>query len=167
MSGWKLQQAISALHHGIEMMKSDDPDAIIDIDADFPETVEAVEAAMRRIVQHLQDSEDAAEQAGKRATEAGERKRRFEARAKRYRGLLMGAMDAMGWRKKEWPEATVSLRAPQAGVDIIDETELPQGFVKITRTPDKTAIRAALTAGEIVPGAALTPGLPGLMVRSN
>lgn len=164
---WKLQQAISALRGGIANMQAEDPEAVIDIETEFPETVEEVEAAIRKIVARAQDAEDMADAARKRATEAGERARRFETRGKRYRGVIMGAMDAMNWRKKEFPEATVSLRAPQEGVEIIDETELPQGFVKVTRSPDKSAIRTALKAGETVPGAVLTPGLPGLMIRSN
>ena len=167
MNDWKLQQAISAIHGGIAAMLAEDPEMEINIEAEMPETVEAIEDAMRRIIRHAQDAEDLANAARTRATEAAERARRYEARGKRYRGLLMAAMDAVGWRKKEFPEATVSLRAPQESVEILDEAELPQGFVKIVRTPDKAAIRTALKAGEPVPGAVLMPGMPGLMLRSN
>jgi len=167
MSEWKLAQALSALRGGIAAMHAEDPEAVIDIETEFADTVEAAEAQIRRIVARAQEAESLAEAARQIATNATERARRFEARGKRYRGVLMAAMDAMQWRKREWPEATVSLRAPQENVEIVDEAELPQGFVKIVRTPDKAAIRTALKAGEPVPGAVLTPGLPGIMIRSN
>lgn len=164
---WKLTQALSALHAGIVAMRAEDPDAIIDVAEDMPETVEAVEQALRRLVRMSQDSQDIADAARQRAQEAGQRASRYEARAKRYKGLILAAMHALDWRKKEWPEATVSLRKPQDGVHIIDETELPQGFVRIERSPDKAAIRTALLAGETVPGAVLAPGLPGIQIRGN
>ena len=162
---WRLAQAVSALHHGIQAMQAEDPD--MDVETALPETVEGVDSAMRRIVRNCQDSQDIADAARKRASEASERARRYDARADRYRGLLLATMDALAWKKREWPEATVSMRAPQQGVFIIDETELPQGFVRISRTPDKSAIRTALKAGETVPGAVLTPGIPGIQIRGN
>jgi hypothetical protein len=162
---WRLQQALAALHSGLAAMQAEDPDA--DLGVVLPEETAAVEDACRRIVRACQDAQDIALQARARATEASERARRYDARAARYKGLLLAAMDAMGWRKREWPEATVSVRAPQSGVMITDEAALPDAFIRVTRAPDKEALRAALKAGAAVPGAALTNGMPGIQIRSN
>jgi len=162
---WRLQQALAALQSGLAAMQAEDPDA--DLGVVLPEETAAVEDACRRIVRACQDAQDIALQARARATEASERARRYDARAARYKGLLLAAMDAMGWRKREWPEATVSVRAPQLSVYITDETELPEAFVRVTRAPDKEAIRAALKAGETVPGAAFSNGPASVQIRSN
>ena len=162
---WRLQQALSALHGGVSAMMAEDPEAELDLTA--LDAAEDVEAACRSIVRAIQDAQDIAAAARARAAEATERARRYDARVARYKGLLLGAMDAMGWRKKEWGEATVSLRAPQPGVQIIDETALPEAFIRVTRAPDKETIRAARKDGQTVPGAALTNGMPGISIRSN
>jgi hypothetical protein len=163
---WRLQQALSALHSGASAMQAEDPDAPLELGA-LTEEMADVEAACRALVRHTQDAQDLADAARKRAAEATERARRYEARAARYKGLVLAAMDAVGWRKREWPEATVSLRAPQAAVVITDETVLPERFIRVTRTPDKEALRAALKDGEVIDGAALANGSPSLQLRSN
>lgn len=164
---WKLQQAVMALRSGANAVLAEDPDAHLLDGVDLVDEVGAVEFAMRQIVRETQDAQDIAAAARHRATEAAERARRFEARALRYKGLLLAAMDAMGWRKKEWPEATVSLRAGQPNVIITDETQLPEIFIRIRLEPDKESLRAALKDGASIPGAALTNNLPSVQIRSN
>lgn len=72
-------------------------------------------------------------------------------------------LDAMGERKVMHPLATVSRTKPRLSLSIDDETSVPTQLCRLT--PDKTAIEAALEAGEFVPGASLKTGLPGLTVR--
>lgn len=163
---WRLQNAMMALRSAAASMMDEDPDAELDL-ADMPEEVAAVESVCRRIVVKLQDAQDIAAQARARAAEAGERARRYDARVARYKGLLLAAFDAMGWRKQEFPEATVSLRAGQPGVVIMDETAIPEGFIRVKREPDKEAIRTALKAGETVDGAVLANGAPSVQIRGN
>jgi len=163
---WRLQQALSALHGGASAMLAEDPDAPLDLST-MTEEVEAIEAACRQLVRLTQDAQDIATAARARATEAAERARRYDARVARYKGLLLGAMDAMGWRKKEWAEATVSVRQAQPSVFITDEAELPETFIRTTKAPDKDAIRTALKDGQTVPGAVFTNGLASVQIRGN
>jgi len=163
---WKLQQALMALRSGANAILAEDEDAFLSFD-ELPDELAAVDKALCQVVRQVQDSDDMATAARYRATEATERARRFEARRDRYKGLILAAMDTMGWRKREYPEATISMRAPQPGVQIIDETELPEGFIKTKREPDKAAIRTALNNGLAVPGAVLSNGLPAVQIRSN
>jgi len=165
MSEWNLQNALMAYRSAVASMVAEDPDAEIeDVTGD---SVAEIEAALRRIVVKIQDAQDMAAVARQRATEAGERARRFDARVARLKGVVMACMDSMGWRKREWAEATVSLRAPQPGVLITDETALPEGFIRVTRAPDKEAIRTALKGGAAVPGAVLANGSPSLAIKGT
>jgi hypothetical protein len=74
-------------------------------------------------------------------------------------------LDAIGERKIAHPLGTVSRKDGTIGVEITDEDSVPTQLCKITRTPDKAAIRAAIEAGEDIPGAALRRGEPGIIVR--
>ena len=51
-------------------------------------------------------------------------------------------------------------REPAAG-DVLDEAAIPAAYMteKVTRSPDKTAIKAAIKGGEDVPGVALVENL--------
>lgn len=165
MSEWNLQNALMAYRSAVASMTAEDPDAEIeDVTGD---SVADVEAALRRIVVKIQDAQDMATTARQRATEAGERARRFDARAARLKGVVMACMDAMGWRKREWAEATVSLRAPQLGVLITDEAALPEELVRVKVEPDKAAIKALLQQGVVVPGAVLANGMPSLIIKGT
>jgi len=66
-------------------------------------------------------------------------------------------------------EATYSIRAGTKRVEIEDEQAIPTQLttVKTITSPDKEAIKAALEAGEIVPGATLVTGEETLSVRTK
>ena len=96
----------------------------------------------------------------------------FTARAKRMAdkqasiARVMGEiLDAMGEGKIALPIATVSRTKPRTGVEITDENEVPSQLMRVKRSPDLTAIKEHLLAGEAVPGAQLKTGEPGLTVR--
>jgi hypothetical protein len=164
---WRLQQALSAVHAGIRAIREDDPDANISLD-ETDDTVQAVETALRQLITKCQETEDLADAAKNRARELSERAARLDARGKRYRGVMLAAMDAMGWAKREFAEATVSIRNPSMSVMILDAAELPQGFtVQKPPEPDKKAIATALKSGQDVPGATLMPGMPSVVLKGN
>lgn len=94
----------------------------------------------------------------------------FAARAKRMAerraaiNLALGAiLDAVGEDKIKHPLGTVSRLKPRASVEITDERDVPRQLCRFA--PDRAAIKAALEAGETVPGATLTVGKPGVSVR--
>lgn len=73
---------------------------------------------------------------------------------------MLGGMRSAGIEKVERPQAVVSVRRNPASVDIIDQAALPSVYVreKVTVSPDKKAIKKALSEGMEVPGAALVYG---------
>lgn len=94
----------------------------------------------------------------------------FTARARRMKAKqdacakgLGELLDAMGQSKLAHPLATVSRTKPRVSLSITDDKEVPTQLCKLT--PDNAAIKAALEAGEAVPGATLTTGDAGVVVR--
>lgn len=85
-----------------------------------------------------------------------ERKARFERRDYALRQLIFKIMNSAHLRKAELPEATLSIRAGQPKVVIVNEHEIPQEFLRVKIEPDKTKLKAALQAHENVAGAVLS-----------
>jgi hypothetical protein len=95
------------------------------------------------------------------------RKARFERRQDALRELLLKVMQSAQLSKVELAEATVSVRQGPAKVMIVDETQIPEDYLRIVSTPDKIKIREALVANEPVPGAMLSNREPVLAIHSK
>ena len=95
------------------------------------------------------------------------RKQRLLTRAERQRDLAMALMDSIGERKIVRPDMTITVNAGRQKVVITDENEIPDRYCRVTRTPDKTAIRDALENGNPVLGAALSNRTSQLTIRSK
>ena len=67
--------------------------------------------------------------------------------------------------KVERPLATVSRLKGRLSVHIIDAEAIPSQLCRVVTSPDKTAIKKQLEAGEHVPGAVLEQGAPTISVR--
>lgn len=95
------------------------------------------------------------------------RRERIEMRAEAHKKAALLILNSAGLKKAERPRATVSIRAGSVSVQITDEADIPSQLMreKITRAPDKTAIKAQIEAGEHVPGAELVRGPDTLSVR--
>ena len=95
------------------------------------------------------------------------RRERIEWRADAHKKAALLIMNAAGMKKAERPRATISVRPGSVSVQITDEAEIPTQLMreKITRAPDKAAIKAQLEAGETVPGAELVRGAETISVR--
>jgi hypothetical protein len=81
--------------------------------------------------------------------------RQAERRATLARDALAMIGDASGLERLWTSGGVVHKRAQPPVVEVINPDDLPQGFVKIERTPRKLEIAKALKAGEEVPGARL------------
>lgn len=95
----------------------------------------------------------------------GERKARIERRTESKRALITAIMEAVGIDKAVLPEATLSVRAGSQKPVVDDADLLPDNLVRIERKPDMAKIRAAVEAGEEVPGIHLSNAEPSLTVR--
>ena len=83
------------------------------------------------------------------------------------RSLLKTLLHAGDLDKITLPEATVSITKPRIVVEVLDLDAIPQGFAKFEKRADKAALKAALEAGEEIPGAALILSDDGIMVRTK
>ena len=99
--------------------------------------------------------------------ELQERKQRLERREYALRALIFKVMNTAEIKKAELPEATLSIRGGVPKVVIINEHEIPSEFMRIKREPDKSLIKAALIAGNTMPGAALSNSEPVLSIRTK
>lgn len=99
--------------------------------------------------------------------ELQERKARLERREMALRSLIFKVMNTADIKKAELPEATLSVRSGTPKVVLTNEKELPPEFVRIKKEPDKQRIKAALVAGEHVPGAALSNAEPTLAILTR
>lgn len=98
------------------------------------------------------------------------RRARYSERVQWARTALSRFMDAVGIKKVERPEATVSIRDASPSViyaDDFDVEKLPEALIvtKTTKTADKKALKEALEAGGEIPGARLSNGGRVLTVR--
>ena len=90
------------------------------------------------------------------------RRKALEHRAEGLRRFLLGAMVHAGITKIECPQLRLSVRDNPPAVDVFDEAQLPNAYMRQPTppppAPDKTAIKAALATGADVPGARLVRG---------
>lgn len=88
-------------------------------------------------------------------------------RKQQLRDYLLHNMEASGIQKIECPLFTATLRKGAESVEIEDQSKLPDEFVtvEVVTKPDKNAIKAALKAGQEVPGASLKRGATTIIIK--
>lgn len=74
-------------------------------------------------------------------------------------------MTQAGIDKIECPLFKITLSKPRKVVSVSDIDLLPEQFKRVKVEPDKTLIKKALDAGELVDGAELSEGKPSLMIK--
>lgn len=154
-----LIEAVAEELRGI--LGDDDSDAFWDSLDGETNVLDVLDALLAQL-----DEAEAFEAAAKQMAE------RYALRAKRMdekqagiKRVLGSILDATGQRKVARPLATVSRTRPHVSVLITDPESVPSQLCRVTRSPDKTAIKAQIEAGETVPGAELQAGAPGVAVR--
>lgn len=142
---------------------------LADDDEDFQGIVET-EAddtldRLRRMLRTARWAEGQAKAVKEMEADLKERRARFEAKADQIRHIVQWALGEIGLDKLTAPDFTASIRETPPAVVIADETLIPDEYVRITRAPDKMAIKEALKAGAVIPGADLGNGGSSLTVR--
>jgi hypothetical protein len=141
----------------------DDEDLFLDTLDGETDILDIVDA----LIEEVQQSAALANSIKDREAILKQRRERIESRAAAARDGLLKVLAAADLKKVERPSATVSRRAGSMSVAIVDETEIPTQLLveKITYSPDKKAIKAALDAGENIPGAILRRGNETIMLK--
>jgi type II secretory pathway component PulL len=144
--------------------------AIGEDDADFLEIVENevdVLERLRKMLRVARLAEADAKGTADVIAELQERKARLAEKSAKSRRIVQWALEELGMTKLDCADMSVSLRASAPGVEIVDLSQLPERYVKVTIAPDKAAIREALKQGEEIPGACLKNAGNALTVRSR
>lgn len=110
----------------------------------------------------IRNLETFADQVKAEADAMQDRAKRVKARAEAVKAYLHSCMAVAGVSKIEHPQFTLTIAKNPASVQVIDDKQIPAKYMRQPETPpavpDKAAIKAAITAGEEVPGAKLTQG---------
>lgn len=120
-----------------------------------------------KALDHRQEALGMASMTKERATGMKLRIDRYESRAEAMTKLIMNLMEVAGIERVERPEATISRTKGRDSIEITDLEAIPQGYAKLEKKPDKTAIKAAIDAGTDIPGAAVKKGEPSITVRTK
>lgn len=105
---------------------------------------------------NLESTADAIEEQAKQMVE---RARAIRKKSEHVREYLKGNMEHAKLQKIESPYFVLSIRKNPVSVVIDDEKLVPPSFLKVPEPPppalDKTKVKEALAAGQVVPGAHL------------
>jgi hypothetical protein len=93
------------------------------------------------------------------------RKERLDRAADVIKALMLDLMTHAGTGRVVLPEATISVTKGRTRLEVHTAADLPQGYVIMNPVPNNAAIKAALEAGDDIPGARLVTGEPGLTMR--
>lgn len=133
--------------------------------ADMLEGETNFHAVLTRLVNGERDADSLAKAVAGRISDLQARKSRAERRKEAMRSLMFKLLKAAGVSRVPLAEATISIGKKAAAVEIVDEALLPKAYVRVSTSPDKTAIKEALQAGKKVRGAKMGDAGEQLSVR--
>jgi hypothetical protein len=124
--------------------------------------------ALAAVVRSYLDDLAIAAALGMRIGDMQERLHRIEHRAEKKRAIITAVMERADIKKLTEPDFTAALRAVPPSVVVNDEHEIPEPFWK-PQPPklDRRGLLAALTSGQVIPGAGLGNGSVTLQVRTK
>lgn len=160
----------SVIQHQIRNLIAQYPEIEEDeqLRADMIEGSTDTDDFLRMIERKRQEASSLAGAVASNIAELGLRQERFERREKAMRDLLMKILEAANLRKRELPEATLSLRAVAPKVVITDETALPDLACKFIRKPDLAKIKELLTDETgVCAGAEMSNGGTTISIRTK
>ena len=167
MSDHRIHRALSAINAAMAQAEAEDGVIVTDIERELPEQFADFDTAMRSVIRKVQAAEAMEAAVGIQIDALKIRAQRFSNRGARLRTVLLAAMEAVGEKKYEAPEATLGVRAGSVKAIITNEALIPDRLMLITKAPDKAEILAELKAGKIVIGAELSNSPPSLSLRSK
>lgn len=155
-----IQNIIHQYNQAKEQLKAQYPDLEEDDEAfiDSLEGLTDLDSFMSKLVIKINELESHAE--GLKALEAtySSRRKRMLSSAEKLEELAYKVMTDVGKTRLALPEATFSIARTPRKVIITNPEEIPDEFQRITKEPNKTAIKQALENGKQVIGAILSNG---------
>lgn len=120
---------------------------------------------MDKLLSAMRENESLAEAIASRIGKLRERQTRLTHRAQFMRALIHRLMERSGMKSVALPEGKISVVNTPEKVIVTDEAAIPDAYCKITREPNRTAIKNALKSGTYIPGASLSNGGTTISVR--
>lgn len=171
-SAWQIQQIVSLARQTLAGLREDHGQVIDDddqtLDALAGEGVDAA-TALSSLGRAALDAKAWVEATNARIDDLCARRDRAERREEILRETLLSALMALGLSAHKDVEFTASWRHGKPKLLVTDVAALPADLVteQVVRVADRTAVRAALDAGEMIPGATLGNAAPILMIRNK
>lgn len=155
---YSLSEEISAALQAIELAETEEEreQIALEVKPTFDAMVRKVDS-FSSYCAHLEAQIDLASKEEKRLSQ---RRRSMESALSRLEGYALNVMQGMGVEKLNGETNTLSIRKNAPSVSILNESAIPPRFIesRTTMVVDKNAIKAALKAGQEVPGEMLTQG---------
>ena len=157
---------MTALYEVVSSYRADlDALNALDLDAQtYADTLDGMQGALqdklRAVIAYSLDLEIDATGAAAASKRMKERAESLENRVKWLREYALRAMEATGLPEISTDEWAAKVAKKPPAVVIADGVELPAEYIrtKVTTEPDKAALKAALAAGQVVPGVSLVAG---------
>ncbi|WP_158279437.1 siphovirus Gp157 family protein [Falsochrobactrum shanghaiense] len=169
MSDRYLKSDLATIQAQIAELVSDNPELADDeeLRVDMIDGETSAIEFLHRVYRRQKKAEALAEGAKSEKQDAADRQSRFEKQAEGYRALALSILNSANVEKLVTPFATYSVTSPRTKAEVINLEDIPQGYYRIEKKADLKAIKSALENGEAIPGAQLTIGVHGLMIRSK
>lgn len=157
-----LQQQIANLYLQFPELREDDEMLRVDM----LEGATNLDELLTVIVRGVEDAKALRDGTKIRLDELEARQKRFKTRIEFLRGMALKILQAAELKKRELPEATLSIRqGPQQLIGDPDPATLPDDLCRVSRDLDRAKIKDKLLAGEDVEGFVLSNAEPSLSVR--
>lgn len=169
-SAWQIEHAVAAWQATRARILAEDETLEGDeaaLTALLGEEAGDIDDILARVLRSAIHASDMAKAANARAEATAARASRYSARSDTLKGAAFALMECLGRKKAEYADVSATIGKPRASVAITDETALPEEYWRITRTPNKAAIRDDLKAGVVIEGAILEDGLPSFTIKGN
>jgi hypothetical protein len=159
----QLRLAIDALNRAYPDFAEDEH-----LRADMIEAETDINGVLTLLLQEIDNSTMMVAGITARQNALEERAARHAHRIDVLRDLVLQVMQAADLKKVQLPDATITQAASKPYlVGNADPAELPDEFVRVMRTTNRTAIREALEEGHIVPGYSLSNAAPHLVIKTR
>jgi phage host-nuclease inhibitor protein Gam len=154
-----LEQTINNLLESYPELKDDE-----DLRKDMLEGSTKFNEVIESMLLKIQDSAALSKVAELKLRGIQERKSRFDKRVEFGRELIKKLMEIADVKKMEFATGTVSVTNKPPSVVILDESIIPDDFMKIKKEPNKTLIREMLEKMDVA-GCTMSNGGTSLMIR--
>ena len=122
---------------------------------------------IRDVVRGALGDEDNAHMLREQEQRLAQRRHRFEKKAALARAFVKEALTILGLKRLVAADFTASVHVGPEHVVVTDLEALPNLYVRVTKTPDKAALRPLLKKGEKIAGAVLSNGEPTLTISQG